>query len=349
MEYNKKISVIVPCHNSVKYIVPCLEYIKNQTIGMNDLEVILVNDASTDNTLDYLLNFEKEYPDSVIVLNLDENIKQGGARNIAMNYSSGKYIAFIDSDDWISIDTYEKIYNLAEENDAEIVQFGLKYMKNNDCTGERMYKYTGLIDGTDVNHKKDICLGHVFDIGHQTKLYRSSFVKTMGAEFSVGMIFEEPLFVVPIVVNITRAYVTNELFYHMRIDNDESTTKNYLCDDLYRHAKGYLDTYIKCRSFSSYYSNKEEIDYYFISRYMQLTLIFFASKGWLMDYSYFDGMKKIIKELIPDWKQNIYLKKDITYSIYTKALEQTKNENTLREVELEFYAAYKYGEKYENL
>ena len=95
----KKISVIIPCYNAQAYIPRCLHSIFSQTIGMETLEIILVNDASTDHTLDILLQFENKFPDSVIVVNLEQNIRQGGARNVGLSYASGEYVAFLDADD----------------------------------------------------------------------------------------------------------------------------------------------------------------------------------------------------------------------------------------------------------
>ena len=118
----KKISVIIPCYNAQAYIPRCLHSIFSQTIGMETLEIILVNDASTDHTLDILLQFENKFPDSVIVVNLEQNIRQGGARNVGLSYASGEYVAFLDADDWIHPDFYSTLYSLALKYDTDIIQ-----------------------------------------------------------------------------------------------------------------------------------------------------------------------------------------------------------------------------------
>ena len=80
-----KISVIVPCYNASNYITACVKSIVEQTIGLSHLEIILINDASTDETYNMLLNIEQQYPDNILVVNCDVNGKQGRARNIGLS------------------------------------------------------------------------------------------------------------------------------------------------------------------------------------------------------------------------------------------------------------------------
>ena len=84
------ISVIVPCYNVEKYVGRCIDSIINQSIGIDNIELILVNDASTDATLDVLSGYEQMYPESIMVINCEQNGKQGTARNIGMMYSTGE-------------------------------------------------------------------------------------------------------------------------------------------------------------------------------------------------------------------------------------------------------------------
>ena len=105
----KKVSVVIPCYNAAAWLPKCFLSLAEQTMGMEDLELIFVDDASTDNgrTWEMLLLFERAYPDSVIVIRLEENRRQGGARNEALLYASGEYISFVDADDWVLPGLYE--------------------------------------------------------------------------------------------------------------------------------------------------------------------------------------------------------------------------------------------------
>lgn len=102
------ISAIIPCYNVEKYIDRCLSSVVQQSIGMEHMQIILVNDASTDNTLEKLLLWETRYSDNILVITYEQNIRQGGARNIGLNYATGDYIGFVDSDDWIEPDMYDR-------------------------------------------------------------------------------------------------------------------------------------------------------------------------------------------------------------------------------------------------
>lgn len=116
------ISIIVPCYNAEQYVDRCMETIVRQTIGIENLEIILVNDASTDDTLNKLKIWEKQYPDQIIVITYDNNLRQGGARNIGMQYASAEYIGFVDIDDWIELDMYETLYEPLKSVHYDIVR-----------------------------------------------------------------------------------------------------------------------------------------------------------------------------------------------------------------------------------
>lgn len=89
------ISIIIPCYNVEKYIDRCLESVVNQTIGIENLEVLCVNDASTDGTLNKLHSWERRYPNEIAVITYEVNQRQGGARNIGMKYANAEYFGFI--------------------------------------------------------------------------------------------------------------------------------------------------------------------------------------------------------------------------------------------------------------
>ena len=116
-----KLSIIVPVYNMAAdgKLEYCLESLINQTI--EDYEIIAVNDASTDNSLEILKAYEAKYPDKFKVVTYTVNKRQGGAKNEGLKVAKGEWIGFIDSDDWISSDYYEKLINKALETGADVV------------------------------------------------------------------------------------------------------------------------------------------------------------------------------------------------------------------------------------
>ena len=88
----KRVSVIIPCHNAVQWLPKCFLSLVNQSMGMNDIELIFVDDASEDagRTWEMLQDFERAYPESIMAIQLAENMRQGGARNVALTYATGE-------------------------------------------------------------------------------------------------------------------------------------------------------------------------------------------------------------------------------------------------------------------
>lgn len=115
------LSVIVPVYNMAKD--GNLEYSINALVKqtLKSMEIIAVDDASTDNSLEILRKFEKEYPGRVKVIASPENRRQGGAKNLGLRAAKGQYIGFMDSDDWVVEDLYERMVALAKSSGADVV------------------------------------------------------------------------------------------------------------------------------------------------------------------------------------------------------------------------------------
>ncbi len=124
-----KVSVIVPIYNAQKTLAACLGNLVHQTLPQ--IELILVNDASTDQSLQIMLDCERAFPDKVILVNLDQNMGPGGARNAGLSYASGEYIGFVDSDDIPDIHMYEKLYTLAVSGGYDMAD-GAYYNESTD-------------------------------------------------------------------------------------------------------------------------------------------------------------------------------------------------------------------------
>jgi len=113
-----KVSIIIPVYNVDKYLETCLKSVINQTL--KEIEIICVNDGSTDNSLDILQKFQIN--DNRIIIINQENSGQGIARNKALKIAKGEYIGFVDPDDWIKPTMFETLYNTAKEFKSDLVE-----------------------------------------------------------------------------------------------------------------------------------------------------------------------------------------------------------------------------------
>lgn len=114
-----KVSVIIPVYNTEKYLRECLDSVVNQTL--KDIEIICIDDGSTDLSLDILKEYSSK--DKRFVIKTQNNLHAGVARNKGIELASGEYVHFLDSDDWLDVNAYERLYNLSKENSTDIVKF----------------------------------------------------------------------------------------------------------------------------------------------------------------------------------------------------------------------------------
>lgn len=117
-----KVSICIAVYNGEKFLKRCLDTIVNQTL--KEKEIIIVNDGSTDNSLKILTEYKKLYPE-INLINLDKNKGVINARKVGVENAKGQYIGFVDCDDYIGLEMYEKMYNCAIKNNVDIVECGL--------------------------------------------------------------------------------------------------------------------------------------------------------------------------------------------------------------------------------
>lgn len=116
-----KVSVIIPCYNSSSYIEECIGSALNQTLS--DIEVIVVDDGSTDKSLEIINKFSSHK--NLKIISLPQNCGVGAARNEAIKHARGEFIGFLDSDDWVDKSMYEKMYNFAKSKNLEMAICGM--------------------------------------------------------------------------------------------------------------------------------------------------------------------------------------------------------------------------------
>ena len=142
-----KVSIIVPVYNiKKKLLTNCLESLVNQTL--NNIEIILIDDASTSQDTIKLLNLYNGKYDNIILITHRINKKQGGVRNTGLKISSGEFIGYVNTDDYIDLNMYQLLYNKAQKEKSDIVAVSYTRIKE---TGEIIFKQKSLASTTDSN------------------------------------------------------------------------------------------------------------------------------------------------------------------------------------------------------
>lgn len=176
-DYKPVISIIVPVYNSEKYLEKCLQSVINQTF--QDFELLLVNDGSTDNSQSIIDKFTENYNEKVKSYK-KINGGQSSARNLALNYISGEYVTFLDSDDYIDSDYLEVLYSTAKSNHSDVVLSGQRKV-DEDGNVRMIIKY-------DVEKYPNCILRRLNFSG---KIYRVDYLKKHNMKFAEGKIYED--------------------------------------------------------------------------------------------------------------------------------------------------------------
>ena len=245
-----KVSIIVPVYNVEKYVSRCLDSLISQTL--KDIEIIVVNDASTDNSGKICDEYAKK-DDRIKVLHQKVNKGQSNARNLALEFAQGEYIVFVDSDDWVKEDMCESMYNAAVESNAKMTIFDYKVVKK-DVTEERKGFWGDEV--TIESYFKYLTPGYLWN-----KIFHSSLKEKLTIDVNSGQ--AEDLCILLIMVSFFEqdediCYVPNAYYYYMQREdsssNSEIFVKSYGVEDYFRSLKYILNNHNKKYSdWVSYY------------------------------------------------------------------------------------------------
>lgn len=235
-----KVSIIVPAYNVEQFVSKCLNSLINQTLS--DIEIIVINDGSVDKT-EEIVNVYTKYDKRIKLIN-QTNQKQGSARNRGIELALGEYIGFVDADDWIDLDYYEKLYNAAKAHNLDIalatnIRVGLKKAKKRlHITEEK--EYYSLQDKVDVcNMWKDGC--------PTNKIYKTDFLKKNQITYPEGVQCEDKIFTCK-AIYYCNGIVTVPNIYYYYYRNTQSTvyTRSQEADEnKYSARNAVLDFLIK--------------------------------------------------------------------------------------------------------
>ncbi len=322
----KKISIIIPCYNVEQYIDRCMKSLISQTIGIDQLELILVNDASPDNTLNKLIEYEKQYPDSILVINLEQNIKQGGARNVGLKYASCDYVGFVDSDDWVEPTMYEKLYDKMIEHDCDYVTCYTKRVSGSSPMGR-----TGKDDMVKViqsiEDRKQLMLDGGTG-GLPTRLIKRSLIHDNNIMFPENLAYEDNYWGAMLDLYVNKYCVIEEYLYNYFI-NPNSTT---LAKDALHHYDRMVIEVMKLEEYKArgvFEQFFPEIEYKFIILFYVNTVYMFLTRFTEIPFDALSLLQETLHEQFPYYASNPYI--EAYCNPVEKAFVQTANLQLLPE------------------
>jgi len=243
LEDKKKLSIIVPVYNSEQYLEKCITSLLKQTLS--NIEIILVNDGSTDKSLAICEDFARK--DLRVKVFTQQNSGQSKARNVGLDNACGEFLTFVDSDDWVDEDYFEKLVAACEKYEADVScasilrvrkytqKFRIKYIKEEVFTKPQ--------EKIDIAHVPDMC--YVWN-----KVYRKAFIDSIALRFVEGMFYEDVDFVTRAVYFSNKIVTVPDTYYHYwtnwnstvktmrksdRKCKDSLTSKEYVLDFFRKH------------------------------------------------------------------------------------------------------------------
>ncbi len=291
-----KLSIIVPVYGVEKYIDKCLNSLVKQSL--KEIEVIVVNDGTKDNSQKIVDKYVKKYPDKIKSY-IKENGGQGSARNYGLKKASGEYIGYVDSDDFVEKDMYKKLYNKAKENNYDIVVCG-NYNVSEDYQNKN-------IDAFINNYNTD--LENIFfgKMAVWNKIYKRDILIKNKLEFKEKVWYEDLAFTLKAIMNSnTFAFIDEPLYDYLIREGSTMNNSNVQRNLEILDAFNDILSYIQHNKKEEYFSKIEflAIDHIYISAIVRVL------KAEADDKVKRETINKLIDYMnkkFPNYKNNKYI------------------------------------------
>lgn len=231
------LSIIIPVYNTEKYIRRCLDSLVNQSL--KDVEILVICDQCTDSSVTIVEEYIKQH-DNIYLFLTERRCHVGGTRNIGILNAKGKYIGFVDSDDWVDLSMYEKVINQMTISAAEIGLAGVA--KEQDSPYDVFYKYVyqqkNLISGKYAlellckHYNQDISISPIVC----NKVFSSDFLKTTELRFIENNYNDDDVFTYLCFWRASKVSITPDVYYHYYQRHDSiihTFSKKYIDDFLF--------------------------------------------------------------------------------------------------------------------
>lgn len=299
-----KVSIIIPVHNTSMYLQRCFDSCIFQTL--DEIEIIAIDDASTDNSPDIIKEYEEKYPKKFRGIYLTENLRQGGARNVGIRASQGEYLAFVDSDDFIKADMCRALYETAQG--AELAGGDYCVFGEDGAQTDKKLPYedkdVGLMDEEKRLYFMNNC-GLFW-----TRIYKRSFIIDNEIFFPEKLFFEDAWFNFVTGLYAKSIRKTSGYFY-CYYQSPNSTTRNKKDKRKFERLTVTDRIFDDCVERGLYREHKNCIDSKFIG--MTSSNILFTC---FADYEESElgrlyDIKESVKKRLPDYKKTLAYKKQL--------------------------------------
>ena len=297
------ISIIVPIYNAEKYLNKCIDSLVNQT--KKELEFILVNDGSTDSTEEII----KSYKDNRIKYFKNKNQGIGKTRNFGIDKATGKYLMFLDSDDYLDEQACEKLYNKATKENSDLVVFDFYRVEDNlKKVTIKDFKPTSLKDNPSV--LLDI------NLGPSNKLFKRELIDKNNTRFIENLKYEDTPFITEIIKNAKKITKLNEyLHYYVIHSNSQTTVRDERVFDIIKIVE------IIRKQFEKQSNMKEVVDKLTVRTLMNYTIQQRVQKDIKVGMKFIDEVFLYLKNNVPDYKANKYYE---TRGLLRRTIEKNK-------------------------
>lgn len=294
-----KLSLIIPCYNVEKYLPKCLDTIMNQTL--DGVETICINDGSPDNCLQILKDYRKKYGDKIVIVDKkNEGVWRG--RKDAIKKAHGEFIGFVDSDDYVTTDFAEKLYNAAIKNNADIAVCGFDRIDLE--TGKRYSREMCKPKHRNIIVEKNPGLLLELNGAPWNKIYKAGLLKNMPELKNIPPVLDDMMFLQLIYLQAHKiTFISDSLNrYMVRKDSIINTIEPETIPKTYAAMKEIRGLYAKSK-------NQDYLDYIDANAFLHLgvSLMYRLSANKNVNF------KKLLKENreflnqnFPKWKDNKY-------------------------------------------
>lgn len=312
-----KLCVIVPVYNMERYVETCIDSLLAQTY--ESLQIVLVNDRSTDSSLSILKKYQKRFPDKIIVIDSKENMRQGGARNLGIRATKSDYIGFVDADDFVHPMMYESLMKETDEGNIDIVY--CRYMDVNEnasfdnlpenIKNVKEIRVENLYKALSDEEKMQIMTSHEY--GNVCGgIYRRSLIEENSLYFPEHLAYEDNFWVYAIHLNMQNVAIIFQPLYFYRKQGESTTHKKNALHHYdrieignrllaYATEKNLLQRYYKI------------LEYLFIEVFTMNSYTIFLKTFNHPDEHKIKQVKMFLKDKFPKWRKNRFYNQKFSF------------------------------------